>query len=104
MEDDLATPKAIAIIFDLIHEINKANDNNKKINEGISLLRDLLSILGFEFNDRNQDDSEIIELINKRNKLRAEKEYDKADQIRNDLLSKGIEILDSKDGTTFRKI
>ena len=104
MEDDLATPKAIAIIFDLIHNINKANDKNKKINEGVSLLRDLLGILGFAFNDKTQNDAEIIELINKRNKLRLEKEYEKADQIRNDLLSKGIEILDSKDGTSFRKI
>ncbi len=104
MEDDLATPKAIATIFDLIHDINKANDNNKKINEGISLLRELLDILGFEFNIKSQDDSEILELINQRNKFRSDKEYEKADQIRNDLLSLGVEILDSKDGTTYRKI
>ena len=104
MKDDLGTPKAIAIIFDLIHDINKSNDLDKKINEGVILLEELLGILGFNFEDKNQNDSEITNLIKMRNQLRLEKEYDKADQIREDLLSKGIEILDSKDGTTFRKI
>ena len=104
MKDDLGTPKAIATIFDLIHDINKSNDLDKKINEGVFLLEELLGILGFNFEDKNQNDSEIINLIKKRNELRLEKEYDKADQIREDLLSRGIEILDSKDGTTFRKI
>ena len=104
MKDDLGTPKAIATIFDLIHDINKSNDLDKKINEGVILLEELLGILGFNFEDKNQNDSEITNLIKLRNQLRLEKEYDKADQIREDLLSKGIEILDSKDGTTFRKI
>jgi cysteinyl-tRNA synthetase len=67
-------------------------------------LKELLSVLGFEFLTEIQDDSEIIKLIDKRNQLRANKEYDKADQIRNDLLSMGIEILDSKEGTNFRRI
>jgi cysteinyl-tRNA synthetase len=67
-------------------------------------LKELLSVLGFEFLTEIQDDSEIIKLIDKRNQLRVNKEYDKADQIRNDLLSMGIEILDSKEGTNFRRI
>ena len=104
MNDDLGTPKAIATIFDLVHDINKSNDSSKKINEGILLLKELLSVLGFEFLTEIQDDSEIIKLIDKRNQLRVNKEYDKADQIRNDLLSMGIEILDSKEGTNFRRI
>ena len=76
----------------------------KKLMKEFFLLEELLGILGFKFEDKNQNDSEIINLIKKRNELRLEKEYDKADQIREDLLSRGIEILDSKDGTTFRKI
>ena len=67
-------------------------------------MKELLSVLGFEFLTEIQDDSEIIKLIDKRNQLRVNKEYDKADQIRNDLLSMGIEILDSKEGTNFRRI
>ncbi|MEC7838166.1 MAG: cysteine--tRNA ligase [Chloroflexota bacterium] len=104
MIDDLGTPKAIATIFQLVHDINKSYDSNKKISEGIILLKELLSILGFDFQNKVQDDSKIIELINKRDQLRLEKEYEKADQIRNELLSKGIEILDSKEGTSFRRI
>ena len=68
------------------------------------MIDELLNILGFDFQNKTQDDSEIILLINKRNQFRSEKEYEKADEIRNELLSKGIEILDSKEGTTFRRI
>ena len=60
--------------------------------------------IGFNFQNKTQDDSEIILLINKRNQFRSEKEYEKADEIRNELLSKGVEILDSKEGTNFRRI
>ena len=43
-------------------------------------------------------------MIESRNKFREEKNYQKADLIRDQLLEKGIEILDSKEGTNYRKI
>ena len=47
-------------------------------------------------------EKEIQEKINERNKARTEKNYQKADEIRNELLEKGVLIQD-KDGQTFWK-
>ena len=47
-------------------------------------------------------EKEIQEKINERNKARTEKNYQKADEIRNELLDKGVLIQD-KDGQTFWK-
>ncbi|MDG2101730.1 MAG: cysteine--tRNA ligase [Dehalococcoidales bacterium] len=104
MNDDLGTPSAIATIFDLVHEINKSNSENNRVFEGIMLLKKMLLILGFNITEKNLDDNEIMSLINKRNMLRSEKNYNEADNIREELLLKGIEILDSKDGTSYRNI
>ena len=105
MNDDLGTPSAIAIIFELTHDINKNFSQTKKVNEGINLLYKLGSVLGFDFDISNSfDDKEINKMIELRNKFREEKNYQKADLIRGQLLDKGIEILDSKEGTHYRKI
>ena len=105
MNDDMGTPSAIAIIFELTHDINKNFSQTKKVNEGINLLYKLGSILGFRFDKSNNfDDKEINRMIESRNRFRKEKNYQKADLIRDQLLEKGIEILDSKEGTHYRKI
>tara|TARA_B110000438_G_scaffold121890_1_gene119019 strand:- start:10694 stop:12028 length:1335 start_codon:yes stop_codon:yes gene_type:complete len=104
MNDDLGTPSAIATIFDLVHEINKSYKEKEGVSEGIDLLKKLLIILGFNISENKLEDDEIMLLINKRNILRLEKNYKEADMIRDELLMKRIEILDSKDGTSYRNI
>ena len=104
MNDDLGTPTAIATIFDLVHEINKSNSENNRVLEVIELLKKMLLILGFNITEKKLDNDEIMSLIDKRNTFRSEKNYKEADNIREQLLSKGIEILDSKDGTSYRNI
>ena len=47
-------------------------------------------------------EKEIEEKINERNKARAEKNYQKADEIRNELLDKGV-LIEDKDGKTVWK-
>jgi|TARA_B110000263_G_scaffold248698_1_gene264208 cysteinyl-tRNA synthetase len=104
MNNDLGTPSAIATIFDLVHEINKSYSEKKGILEGKELLKKMLFILGFTAIEKKLNDNEIMSLINKRNALRLEKKYSEADKIREELLLKSIEILDSKDGTSYRYI
>ena len=104
MNDDLGTPSAVATIFDLVHEINVRNSKSQGIAEGVNLLKNLLDILGFDTENNKFEDKDIIDLLEKRNNFRIEKKYDQADEIRDQLLDLGIEILDSKDGSTYRKI
>ena len=46
----------------------------------------------------------ILEAIEARKQAKMDKDFAKADQIRNDLKAQGIELEDSKNGTTWRRI
>ena len=104
MDDDLGTPSAIATIFNLVHEINVCNSKNQGISEGVVLLKKMLDILGFDTKINHIEDEEIKKLLEKRNKYREEKKYDEADKIRDYLLEMDVEILDSREGSSYRKI
>ena len=45
-----------------------------------------------------------MELIEKRNQAKQNKDYQKADEIRNMLLEKGIMLVDSREGTTYKEV
>ncbi|HAT7072415.1 TPA: cysteine--tRNA ligase [Legionella pneumophila] len=108
MNDDFNTPVALSVLFQLAHEVNKSNSPALA-----HTLKNLASILGFLQKDPEsflqsglaEEEKLVIEqLIAERLKARAERNWAKADQIRADLLSKGIELEDSATGTTWRRI
>ena len=47
-------------------------------------------------------EEEVLSMIEKRSKARAEKDFATADAVRNELIDKGIEILDTPTGTRYR--
>lgn len=49
-------------------------------------------------------DSEIEAFIEARKQAKADKDFAKADQIRNDLKAQGVELEDGKNGTTWRRV
>ena len=59
--------------------------------------------LGYKNQTKDFDVAIIEELINKRNAFRIEKNYQRSDQIRDELKSLGVEIEDTPDGTIWRK-
>ena len=113
MDDDLNTSKALAVLFDLT---NKAN---KDVPYAFTLLHYLAATLGFTFEKAKLSDEELKqklgeisaelgenfssmdEIIEKRKKARAEKNWDIADKIRVALDNVGIVLKDSKEGTTW---
>ncbi|KTD73555.1 cysteine--tRNA ligase [Legionella tucsonensis] len=108
MNDDFNTPIALSVLFQLSHEVNKKNSsvlmNTLKHLAGIMglLQEDPASFLqaGFAEEDRVQ----IEQLIVERLQARAERDWERADQIRADLLSRGIELEDGVNGTTWRRV
>lgn len=105
MNDDFNTPEALAALFDLATEVNRT-----KSPELASLLRHLGGILGLlqrepsEFMHAGSSDDDLVwieQMIHDRNVAKANKDYTKADAIRNELLQKGIELKDSAQGTTW---
>jgi cysteinyl-tRNA synthetase len=115
MNDDFNTPKAIAVIFDFVKEVNRIISENQYLSKEFYLkVKEFLestagNVLGIvDFNKSQQSSSnlenELIELlINIRNDAKKDKNFKLADAIRDDLKNMGVILQDSKDKTTFKK-
>lgn len=121
MCDDFNSAGAVSVLFSLAREINKAvnletAEGNAQALALATLLKDLaqpLNILQLNPTDFLQakvgettglSDSEIEAFIEARKQAKANKDFAKADQIRNDLKAQGVELEDGKNGTTWRRI
>lgn len=104
MEDDLNTPKALALIFDLVSQGFKALEENRDLSDYYYQVKRYLEILGFEFThlkrERRKKEEELLQLVIKtRQSLREKGEYSLADDVRKGLLDIGYKIEDTKEGT-----
>lgn len=108
MNDDFNTPIALSVLFQLSREINKSS--SPKL---VATLKHLAGIFGFLQTDpasflqsgfADDDKTGIEQLIAERLAARAERNWARADQIRAELLSKGIELEDGAQGTTWRRV
>lgn len=111
MNDDFNVPEALAVLFDLVRDINrlKTTDVAQAAIQG-ALLKKLGGVLGIlqqdpnGFLQSNDVDVRVIEaLIEKRNTARQSKDWAAADHARAELAAMGIELEDSASGTTWRK-
>ncbi|MDZ7799088.1 MAG: cysteine--tRNA ligase [Patescibacteria group bacterium] len=105
MDDDLNTPRAMAVIFRFIKKINKEIDNkNISQNEGqriIKFLKEIDQIWGFIFwghDKKRKLSSEEKELLEKRDQARKKRNFEESDKIRDQLAEKGIEVRDTQEG------
>ena len=107
MDDDFNTADAIAAIFDLVKYINTHTDENsskeylEKLHKRLSDLADVLGVIV----DKDEEilDEDIEALIRERQDARKEKNFARADQIRDELLSKGIILEDTREGVKWRR-
>jgi len=107
MDDDLNTANAVSVLFELAKEINKTvNDETSKacLEATLALLTKLGDVLGILYKGQDSIDEEIEKLIEERTNAKKEKNYARADEIRNELLEKGIVLKDTKDGVKWEKI
>jgi cysteinyl-tRNA synthetase len=107
LEDDLNTPQALATLFDLAREINRQKGMDIEVSGAQKCLRKLGSILGLTLDTTetvNANDSSdfIALLIDIRTQLRAERHWELADKIRDQLEALGISLEDSASGTQWQ--
>ena len=104
LSSDLNTPVALSQVFLLSKKINSGNNEGYDTREAREALISMLSVLGIcqstDEPKKDIDDKWIKELINKRESYRKNKEFDKSDQIRDELLEKGVKLIDKSDETT----
>lgn len=113
MNDDFNTPVAIAALFDLARDINKARDEGdiKKASQLAATLKYVASILGllqqapeqFLQGGQETDNAEIEALITARQQARAAKNWAESDRIRDQLVAMGIVIEDNAQGTSWKR-
>lgn len=108
MDDDLNTADAISVIFELVKLLNTTvNDGASKpyCETMAATLKQLCDILGIE-TVREQEllDADIERLIEERQQARKNKDFARADEIRNTLLEQGIALEDTREGVKWKKI
>ena len=107
MDDDFNTADAIAAVFELVKYINTTADGESSGEYLESLLKRLVSltdVLGIIVEKEDEIiDADIEALIAERQAARKEKNFARADQIRDELLAKGIILEDTREGVKWKR-
>ena len=116
MNDDLNTPKVIALLFESMNNKSTTEEESKRLS---STIRMIMSVLGIDFNKDNIEEVDFAQLvdkykikkssnegvleylIDKRKEYRESGEYEKSDDIREELLRYNIELEDGSEGTKW---
>ncbi len=101
LDEDFNTPRAFAAIFDFIRNQNAKGKSGKRTLQFMRDLNQFLEIMKFDGEDL---EAEIQALIDQRQAFRAQKDFKKADEIRDKLIAMGIQLYDTKEGVKWRKI
>ncbi len=106
MDDDINTADAIAAIFDMVRDANSSlnGESSKEIlKQAYELLMELTEVLGLLQKDQDNLDEDIERLIEERQQARKEKNWARADQIRDELKAMGIVLEDTPQGVKWKK-
>lgn len=107
MDDDFNTADAITAVFDMVKlaNTNASVDSSAEFIEKVILaITTLCDILGLETTKKEEIlDEEIEQLIQDRQAARKNKDFAKADEIRNMLLEKGIVLEDTREGVKWKR-
>lgn len=112
MNDDLNTADALGVIFEYVKEVNlkvisKGDFCKKDLEEILGLFNEMTDVLGILYNEGSKqndnclDENEIENLIKEREIARKEKNWKRADEIRDELKSKNVIIEDTPQGTKY---
>jgi cysteinyl-tRNA synthetase len=113
MDDDFNTREALAVLFDIVRELNTVKEQDAtKAQQLAELLRRLGAVLGLLQSNPDAylkgnvevDAAKIEMLIAKRNQARKNKDFATADQVRVELTAMGIAIEDTREGTIWKRI
>lgn len=107
MENDFNTPKAVAVIFELINNGNSLIAQNKlskpDAKDILKFLQDIDKFFGFIFAKKEKIPKEILELAKEREMARKEKNWQKSDELREKIKRLGWQIEDTSNGSKIKR-
>lgn len=110
MDDDFQAQNGITDIYDMVRELNRYVEqkmvSKKVLTAATAQLEEILAIFGMEslYKEEELLDTDIEELIDERNQARQEKNFARADTIRDDLKAKGILLEDTPQGVRWKRV
>ena len=115
MDDDFNTPVAMSVLFEMAHEIQRLREQGDlqvaaKLGKTLVRLGNVFGILQknpsqfFQGDIASQEIEKINSLIKERDQARADKNWQRADEIRDELMTMKVVIEDSSEGTTWRRV
>ena len=107
MDDDLNTADAISKVYELIRYTNTFDENTdlKLVKGAVKLLSDLTSVLGLLYKEEDDDlDEKVEKLIEEREEARKNKDFKRADEIRDTLKEMNIELKDTRNGVIWKRV
>lgn len=108
MDDDLNTARATGALFTLARDINTFIAKGPKkdsLQSAYDTFMELADVLGILYRREETDEDSAIEaLLEERKAARANKDFARADAIRDELFEKGIAIEDTREGTLWKRI
>lgn len=113
LEDDLNVSAALAVVHGWVTEANKAASrmDAEQAASALETLRYFDEVLGVIFSEATLDacaqgpsDAEIQRLVDERTSARRTRDFRKADEIRDQLAAMGVEIHDTRDGTSWKRV
>lgn len=105
MENDINTADAITAIFNIVKKVNTGLDeesNKKVVSQTLETLNKLTKVLGI-LEMSQETDEEVERLIEERVQARKNKDFNRADEIRQELLDMGVVIEDTRAGTKWKR-
>ncbi|MBL7912556.1 MAG: cysteine--tRNA ligase [Bacteroidia bacterium] len=113
MNDDFNTPILIAHLFEAARIVNSANDNKLTVTQkDIDVLKDIyqhfvFDVMGLKKEEENSKTTAVLDkvihmVLDIRNKAKVEKNFPLSDEIRNKLTDAGVQIKDTKEGSSWK--
>jgi cysteinyl-tRNA synthetase len=108
MDDNLNISEALGAVFDFIRKVNKLIEDKRISSKNVEDIKKLMmkfdEVLGILEFKEEKIPAEIKKLIDEREKARKDKNYDKADKLRDEIKKKGYFVEDTKQGVRWKKI
>jgi cysteinyl-tRNA synthetase len=108
LDDDLGISPALAVLFELVRDLNRRIDSRllstRDAERALGLLRDLDQVLGVLPEEADALDPETAALLEARATARAARDWAASDRLRDELAERGVAVEDTRDGQRWRRL